>query len=71
MGKDIQNFFSPEEKKRIVDAIKAAEKETSGEIRLHLANRCKGNVLDCAAFIFEKLDAQNGLAQWCTLFPGG
>jgi len=55
MAKDIRNFFSADEQARIVAAIKEAEKATSGEIRLHLTNHCKGDVLDCAAFIFEKL----------------
>ena len=37
---DISNFFSNEEQSKIVDAIKLAELNTSGEIRLHLENRC-------------------------------
>ncbi len=45
---DIANFFSSEEQKKIVEAIKQAELNTSGEIRLHLENRCKIDVLDRA-----------------------
>jgi uncharacterized membrane protein len=52
MAKD---FFSEEDKKRIVSAIKAAELNTSGEIRVHLEARCKEDVLDRAAYLFEKL----------------
>lgn len=53
---NIQNFFSEDEKKKIVDAVKLAEKETSGEIRVHIDKRCKGDVMDRASFIFEKLE---------------
>lgn len=47
--------FTPEERERITSAIKEAELETSGEIRVHIENRCKGEVLDRAAFLFKKL----------------
>lgn len=53
---NIQNFFSEDEKKKIVNAVKLAEKETSGEIRVHIDKRCKGDVMDRASFIFEKLE---------------
>ena len=56
MKKDIKDFFSEEQKAQIVDAVKVAEKETSGEIRVHIENRCKRDVLDKAAFVFEKLE---------------
>ena len=49
------NFFTKEEKSQIKKAIADAELNTSGEIRLHVDNRCKGDVLDCAASWFEKL----------------
>jgi len=49
------NFFTTEQKAQIVDAIKQAELNTSGEIRVHVDNRCKEDVMDRAAFIFEKL----------------
>jgi len=48
-------FFSKEEKEKILQAIKEAENNTSGEIRVHIENRCPGDPLDRAAFIFEKL----------------
>jgi uncharacterized membrane protein len=51
----VQNFFSEEEKKQITDAIAHAEMDTSGEIRLHVEGRCKLDVLDRAAYVFEKL----------------
>ena len=52
----VENFFSKEEKKQITDAIAQAELNTSGEIRLHVEGRCKLDVLDRAAYVFEKLD---------------
>jgi uncharacterized membrane protein len=49
-------FFSPAEAKAIVAAIGAAEKETSGEIRLHLENRCKvGDAYERGRALFESL----------------
>lgn len=48
-------FFSEEQKKQITDAIKDAELNTSGEIRLHVEKKCNINVLDRAAYIFRKL----------------
>ena len=61
-----QNFFSSEQKKQITDAIAQAELNTSGEIRLHVEGSCTINVLDRAAYIFEKLemhktDQRNGV----------
>ena len=50
-----ENFFTKEEKAQIVEAIKAAEHQTSGEIRVHLENRCPIDVLDRAAYLFGKL----------------
>lgn len=47
-------------------AIAAAEKETSGEIRVHIDSRCTEDVMDRAATIFEELEmhkteARNGV----------
>ena len=52
-------FFSEEEQNKIIASIKEAEKQTSGEIRLFIEKHCKGDVLDRAAFIFQKLDIHN------------
>ena len=51
----ISKFFSKAEKEKIIQAIKEAENETSGEIRLHLESRCKGNPLERTVKVFEKL----------------
>lgn len=50
-----EKLFSDEDRKRIINAIEMAEKETSGEIQVHLENHCKGEVLDRAAQVFENL----------------
>lgn len=48
-------FFSKEEKERISSSIREAELNTSGEIRVHIERKCKEDVLDHAAYLFEKL----------------
>ncbi|MGB0165834.1 MAG: TPM domain-containing protein [Luteibaculum sp.] len=50
-----KELLSADEKKKILEAIRYAESKTSGEIRLHLEDFCKEDVLDHAAFLFQKL----------------
>jgi uncharacterized membrane protein len=45
-----------ERKAELVAAIKAAELNTSGEIRLHIEEKCKEDVLDRAAGVFDLLN---------------
>ena len=52
-------FFSEEEHRKIIAAIKEAESQTSGEIRLFIEAHSKVEVLDRAAFIFQKLGIHN------------
>ncbi len=66
MGVTARKFFSAEEKKAIKEAVEKAEKNTSGEIRVHIENNCKGEVLDRAAYLFkqlgmEKTELRNGV----------
>jgi uncharacterized membrane protein len=51
-----QAFFTKEQSEDILLAIKNAELDTSGEIRVHIEEKCPGDVLDRAAIIFKKLD---------------
>lgn len=51
-------IFTKEEQQQIVEAIKQAEKNTSGEIRVHIEKKCKEDVLDHAAFMFDELEMQ-------------
>ena len=51
-----QQLFSEKEKEAIVNAIKAAELNTSGEIRVHIEDHFKeNNVLDRAVKVFAEL----------------
>lgn len=52
----VQKYFTEEDKLQITNAIRVAETDTSGEIRVHIEKYCKGDVLDQAAYVFEKLD---------------
>jgi uncharacterized membrane protein len=62
-----KDFFSEEEKKQIVDAIREAEQQTSGEIRVYVESRCRFvDPLDRAAEVFtllqmEKTSARNAV----------
>ncbi|MDO8952653.1 MAG: TPM domain-containing protein [Draconibacterium sp.] len=53
---NIEKYFTPENKLQIANAIRVAEMNTSGEIRLHIEKYCKGDVLDQATYVFEKLE---------------
>lgn len=60
-------FFTEEEEQRVVAAIRAAEKRTSGEIRVFVESRCSYvNAVDRAAEIFfglkmEQTEDRNGV----------
>jgi uncharacterized membrane protein len=60
-------FFSKADDERIVAAIRASELRTSGEIRVHLEDRCAGgDPMVRAVALFEKLgmtqtEARNGV----------
>ncbi|WEK35875.1 MAG: TPM domain-containing protein [Candidatus Pseudobacter hemicellulosilyticus] len=48
-----KEFFSLEEKQKVKEAIEAAERRTSGEIRVYVESRCRFvNPLDRAAELF-------------------
>jgi uncharacterized membrane protein len=52
----VRKYFTEEDKLQITNAIRVAETNTSGEIRVHIEKHCKGNVLDQAAYVFEKFE---------------
>lgn len=59
-------FFSKEQQDKIVDAIKEAELNTSGEIRVHLEPNCSTDAVERAKQVFEELkmdqtDQKNGV----------
>jgi uncharacterized membrane protein len=53
-----RKFFTKQQKEDIMMAIKNAELDTSGEIRVHIEEKCPGDVLDRASMIFDKLEMQ-------------
>ena len=61
-----RSFFTKEEQQKIADAIKEAELNTSGEIRVHIENHCKEEALERAAEVFydlkmDRTAARNGI----------
>jgi len=59
-------FFTKEQLDQIRAAIRQAEGETSGEIRVHIETSLSGDVLDRAAWIFRQIgmhatDNRNGV----------
>lgn len=59
-------FFQKEEETKIIESIREAERQTSGEIRVHLEKNAKGDILTAAARTFQQLGmhetgARNGV----------
>lgn len=61
-------FFTKEEQQKIVAAIKEAELNTSGEIRVHIENHCKEEALERAAELFYDLKMNHTAARNGILF---
>ena len=55
----VAKFLNPEEESQILEAIRIAETNTSGEIRVHLETECKTEVLERAQLVFKKLNMHN------------
>ena len=54
---DISDYISTEDEKEIVNAIQQSEKQTSGEIRVHIELVCQTeDPYQRALYIFEKLE---------------
>lgn len=53
-----EHLFTKIQQDEIVKAIENAEKNTSGEIRVHIEQRCKEDALDRAAGVFDMLSLQ-------------
>ena len=71
-----QSFLSKAEQELVIKAIKEAEQSSSGEIRLHIEDECKEDLMDHASFIFEKLEMhktelRNGVLFYVSLNPHG
>ena len=62
----IKEFIGKQGQEKIVAAIKQAELDTSGEIRVHLESKCPSDPLQRAVYIFNylkmyKTQARNGV----------
>lgn len=63
-----KRFFSPQDETIIINAIQEAEKNTSGELRVHVEKSCKGDPFDRAVAVFHKLNMQATRQQNAVLF---
>ena len=62
----VEDFLTREDEQEIVEAIRAAEKNTSGEIRVHIEKTTKMEAYDRAMEVFHELnmdetDLKNGV----------
>jgi uncharacterized membrane protein len=64
-----KNFFSDTQKAEIIKAIQNAERNSSGEIRVHIEQICENpNVLDRAVEVFAQIGMANTTQQNGVLF---
>ncbi|RIJ37498.1 TPM domain-containing protein [Pontibacter oryzae] len=61
-----KDTITPADEQKIIEAIKDAEMQTSGEIRVHIESSCNMDVLDRATEVFAELhmhqtDQRNGV----------
>ena len=71
-----EKFLTKEEQDQVVKAIGIAENNSSGEIRLHIEDKCKEELMNHAAFIFKKLEMhktelRNGVLFYVSINPHG
>lgn len=55
----VEEFLTPDEEKQVVEAIRTAEKNTSGEIRVHIEKTSKLDVYERALEVFHMLKMDN------------
>jgi len=56
---NIEDFLSPKEEAEIVEAIRVAECDTSGEIRVHIEQTCDIDVYERSLEVFHVLKMDN------------
>jgi len=59
MQNSVEAFLTAIEEQEIVEAIREAEQQTSGEIKVHIETTSKGNIEDRALEVFSILKMQN------------
>ena len=55
----VEEFLTKKEEEEIVEAIRVAEKNTSGEIRVHLEKKITNDAIDRAVEVFNELKMYN------------
>ena len=55
----VEDFLSQAEEEQIIQAIRIAEQQTSGEIRVHLESTCEGDIYEHALEVFHFLKMDN------------
>jgi uncharacterized membrane protein len=55
----VEEFLTKKEEQEIVEAIRVAEKNTSGEIRVHLEKKIDTDAIDRAVEVFNELEMYN------------
>lgn len=56
---EVNRFINHEDEQEIVTAIQQAEKNTSGEIRIHIEKTCKKDTFERALEVFHQLKMDN------------
>lgn len=59
MMSKLEDFLSAEDEEEIVEAIRIAEGKTSGEIRVHIEQKCDSDVYEHALDVFHFLKMDN------------
>ena len=59
MKKEVEGFLGPEDEQEIIQAIRAAEEDTSGEIRVHLEYGLGKDPMERAWELFHELKMDN------------
>ncbi|WP_243472695.1 TPM domain-containing protein [Winogradskyella sp. MH6] len=55
----IEDFLTQQEEQEIIEAIRIAELETSGEIRVHIEQKCNMDIYEHALEVFHYLKMDN------------
>lgn len=63
-----RKFFTEEERKKILEEIKKAEKKTTGEIAVHLVKKVKGDIFEKGKETFFRLGLYKTLRRNAVLF---
>ena len=59
MMSHIEDFLTPEDEAEIIEAIRNAEAQTSGEIRVHIESKCDNDPFEHALELFHELKMDN------------